>query len=111
MAKEEAIEQLCEWHAIMTGEGAPTHSLHLKNVKVIEMCIEALEQTSWIPVSESLPEEYIHVLCQFCMGGMAECYYAHNFFHVVGGLRVNSDEVLAWQPLPQPYKAESEDME
>ena len=76
--------------------------------ETLDMAIKALEQTSWIPVSESLPEEYNHVLCQFCMGGMAECYYAHNFFHVVGGLRVNSDEVIAWQPLPQPYKAESE---
>ena len=72
--------------------------------EAIDMAIKALEQPSWIPVSERLPEEYNHVLCQFCMGGMAECYYANNFFHVVGGLRINSDEVVAWMPLPTPYQ-------
>ena len=77
-------------------------------VEALYMAIKALEQTSWVPCSEKLPEEYIHVLCQFCMGGMSECYYAHGYFHVVGGLRITTDEVLAWMPLPQPYKAEEE---
>lgn len=67
------------------------------------------EQTNWIPVSEKLPEEYVHVLCQFCMGGMAECYYAHGFFIVVGGVRLSHDEIMAWMPLPHSYKLESED--
>ena len=78
-------------------------------VEALDMAIKALEQTKWISASEKLPEEYIHVLCQFCMGGMAECYYAHGFFHVVGGLRLSIDEVMAWMPLPHPYKAEMED--
>ena len=75
------------------------------------MAIIALEKTRWIPVTEKLPKEYNHVLCQFCMGGMSECYYAHGHFHVVGGLRMTTDEVLAWMPLPQPYKAEGSDEE
>ena len=98
MSKEETIKNLKKLKSFHNGSYGTA----------IAEAIKALEQISWIPVSESLPEEYNHVLCQFCMGGMAECYYAHNFFHVVGGLRVNSDEVIAWQPLPQPYKAESE---
>lgn len=65
------------------------------------------EQTRWIPCSEKMPDINIHVLAQFVMGGMAECYYAHNWWHIVGGVRISGDEVIAWMPLPQPY-AESE---
>ena len=69
-----------------------------------------LEKTSkWIPISEGLPEDYIHVLCQFTLGGMGECYLAHGVFHVVGGLVMTCNEVIAWMPLPEPYKAESEE--
>ena len=75
------------------------------------MAIMALEQTRWIPVSKELPEENIHVLCQFYMGGMAECYHAHGVWHIVGGYRISCDEVVAWMPLTQPYKVESEDKE
>lgn len=64
--------------------------------------------TRWIPVSERLPEEYIHVLCQFTLSGMGECYLAHGVFHIVGGLVMNCNEVIAWMPLPQRY-SESED--
>ena len=64
-----------------------------------------LEQTMWIPVSERLPEDYIHVLCQFTLGGMGECYLAHGAFHVVGGLVMTCNEVIAWMPLPEPYQS------
>ena len=67
------------------------------------------EQTRWIPVSERLPEDNIHVLCQFYLGGMGECYLAHGAFHVVGGVVMTCNEVIAWMPLPEPYKAESEE--
>ncbi len=63
---------------------------------------------TWIPVSERLPEDYIHVLCQFTLGGMAECYLAHGVFHVVGGLVMTCNEVIAWMPLPEPYGGEEE---
>ena len=77
-------------------------------VEALDLAIKALEQTRWIPVSERLPEDYIHVLCQFTLGGMGECYLAHGVFHVVGGLVMTCNEVIAWMPLPQPYKTESE---
>ena len=76
--------------------------------EALQMAIKALESQRWISVSERLPEDYIHVLCQFTLGGMGECYLAHGVFHVVGGLVMTCNEVIAWMPLPEPY-AESEE--
>ena len=76
--------------------------------EALDMAIKALEQTKWIPTSEKLPEDYIHVLCQFTLGGMGECYLAHGLFHIVGGVRLSHDEIIAWMPLPHSYKLESE---
>ena len=78
--------------------------------EALDMAIKALEQTKWIPTSEKLPEDYIHVLCQFTLNGMGECYLAHGVFHVVGGVVMTCNEVIAWMPLPKPYE-ESEDEE
>lgn len=76
--------------------------------EVFDLAIKTLEQTMWIPVSKELPEENIHVLCQFYMGGMAECYHAHGAWHIVGGYRISCDEVVVWMPLPEPYRSENE---
>lgn len=64
------------------------------------------QHTRWIPVTERLPEDYIHVLCQFTLSGMGECYLAHGVFHVVGGLVMTCNEVIAWMPLPPSYQGE-----
>lgn len=71
--------------------------------EALDLAIKTLEQTKWIPVSERPPEDYTHVLCQFTLGGMGECYLAHGAFHVVGGLVMTCNEVIAWMPLPEPY--------
>lgn len=63
----------------------------------------------WIPVSERLPEESLNSVigwdvyrerCVFVQ-------YIDGYFQIMG-----SDEIfdiVAWMPLPQPYKVESED--
>lgn len=67
------------------------------------------QQTRWIPCSERLPEDNKHVLCQFTLSGMGECYLAHGVFHVVGGLVMTCNEVIAWMPLPELYKESEEE--
>ena len=89
------------------------------------MTIKALEQTTWIPVSERLPEENGHYLVT---RGLKACDSLWNRVYIVNhsdlmGLCKEKiwwsgnvgkldferhDNVLAWMPLPEPYKTESE---
>lgn len=55
-------------------------------------------KTRWIPVSERLPEDGRY-LCDY--GDCIDFGQIHNGKWYVDG-------VIAWMPLPQPYKEESE---
>ena len=78
-----------------------------------------LEQTRWIPVSERLPkaDEYIgdvakYYLVQNEYGDMLVARYTHGeYWEQIYQLKPIADKIVAWMPLPQPYKAESEDKE
>ena len=63
----------------------------------------------WIPVSERLPEEMGTYMTTIDYGehGIAtgQRYYYGK------GLKWNDECVIAWQPHPEPYKAESEEKE
>ena len=89
-----------------------------KGIDALNTAIKLLEQTRWVPVSERLPEDHKDVLIclssgQICVG----CYNSHRlpFSNNVIGWGASyahnwcSDEIVAWMPLPQPYKAESEE--
>lgn len=76
------------------------------------------EQTRWIPCSERLPKEneYVGDVCKYYLiqDEYGDVYVAH--LSSVGWIPINSlkaisDEVIAWKPSPQPYKAEKEDKE
>ena len=64
-------------------------------------------QMKWIPCSERLPEEMGTYMTTIDYGehGLVtgqRYYYGR-------GLKWNDECVIAWMPLPEPYKAESED--
>lgn len=111
MTIEEAIKELKDASdsEVRYGDTYNHYYEIMKRIDAFDMAIQVLVQTKWIPVSERLPEDNIHVLCQFYLGGMGECYLAHGVFHVVGGVVMTCNEVIAWMPLPQPYNVESED--
>lgn len=79
----------------------------------------AMEKTGWIPVSERLPEasEYIgdvarYYLVQNEYGDILVARYTHGeYWEQIYQLKPIGDQIVAWQPLPQPYKGESEDEE
>ena len=70
---------------------------------------------TWIPVSEKLPKnggDYL-ITTEFDIGDKEParevrksyfCYYSKKWLNICDG-----EKVSAWMPLPQSYKAESED--
>lgn len=75
--------------------------------------IQALEQDKWIPVSERFPKagEYIgdvarYYLVQNEFGDMMVARYTHSeYWKQMYQLKPIGDEIVAWMPLPEPYKA------
>ena len=90
-------------------------------IKGIDVSICAIDEVprakpadNWIPVSERLPESdaivLISVRCRKYDGSIGVVVVDGSYWELagewysenMGGL--NDDDVLAWQPLPEPYK-------
>ena len=75
---------------------------------------EMLESTQpkqhWIPCSERLPDSMGWDKCylvSLAWGGVGAMEYKSTGFHNYGSLSpVSIETVIAWMPLPEPYKAE-----
>lgn len=72
---------------------------------------EMLERSRWIPCSEMLPEENVLVLVSVKKkGGLPEWQTYHYVTDIdvwdtdAGGWYGNKSKVVAWMPLPDPYK-------
>lgn len=87
--------------------------------KQLNTIVKALDQEQrWIPVSERLPKagEYIgdvakYYLVQNEYGDMFVARYTHSeYWEQIYQLKPIVDEIVAWMSLPEPYKAESEDI-
>ena len=65
----------------------------------------------WIPVSERVPEDGEEVLCFLGSEEMAVLFRRNDWGQderVDGGFATGSYDVVAWMPLPLPFRAESE---
>lgn len=91
----------------------------IRSKVAIDAGIKALEQESktgrWIPVAERLPEGVNDVLCWYIYSKNDKLYqtYGIGFYwnEIWGGEKWYGErcKVIAWMPLPEPYKAESEE--
>lgn len=88
------------------GDTMPEHmDLEYKGARLDFYC-----RPMWIPVSERLPEKNVEVLATTSWDAVtiAEMYSANDWFIHEGTTNAETDEIVAWMPLPQPYKGESE---
>ena len=72
------------------------------------------KKEEWIPCSEKMPKqkEYIDNVCEYYLiqdeyGDMCVARYTKKGWHPIESLFF-LDDVVAWIPLPEPYKEESE---
>lgn len=75
--------------------------------KIVELLLADLEQdekeNGWIPCSERLPENGTNVIASFSSGTVTELrYVANGIFH--GIYEYSTKVIVAWRPLPEPYK-------
>ena len=82
-----------------------------KAVWMLLECADEKINSGWIPVIEKLPEEDITVLVTMVKGRHKVMYakYDGQLQKFCVGNYIRSKYVTAWMPLPQPYKAESEE--
>ena len=82
----------------------------------LDMAIKALEKDVWIPCSERLPEpkETENLIAKYYLvqneyGDMMVARWDGNGWEQMYQHEYLEDDVIAWMPLPNPYKAESEE--
>lgn len=81
------------------------------------MAIKALEQEPrWIPCSKKMPKEneYVDNVCKYYLiqdeyGDMHVAHRTNTGWRPLDSLSVLYDNVVAWMPLPEEYKAESDE--
>lgn len=113
-------EQLFKWCTDCKEYDQEKHCCHRWS-KVIRDTVEEMKQEQeprWIPVSERLPDTDDKVLCWYeyyhwSWGKVLPEYGLGRYLREpstwFGEVSTGKDvRVIAWQPLPKPYKAESE---
>ena len=78
----------------------------LDYVKIIEEVpfVDVQPVRNWIPVSKDLPKTPIRVQVQLDNSWIITAYYDEGEWYDVPGDGEPIDGVLAWMPLPEPYK-------
>lgn len=73
----------------------------------VETAIESLNKTGWIPVSERLPSDsgnYLITIADLRLGHIGEHTVTIADFYAKGKKWNSVVDVVAWMPLPDPWK-------
>lgn len=65
-----------------------------------------INDQKWIPVSERLPNRHQRVLCYFKYEPESPDIISENTYIGSGMWMSESDKVVAWMPLPEPFEGE-----
>ena len=110
MTKKEAIKKV---------KAYLTDYLPQEEYDEVEEIVETLQPPKWIPVSERMPEVSDHYLIQYsrhiCPDEMAVAYYSVEEAELDENYTwefkpfADCKEVIAWMPLPEPYREGKDD--
>ena len=73
--------------------------------EALNMAISALTEQQWIPVTERLPEKECFALVTVNDGAI---YTDFSLFRKDGRFIEHTGDVIAWMPLPEPYREDKE---
>lgn len=113
MTREEAISQLQDLRSHCK-DFSEEDSVWQKDIEALEKAIKALQEQDWIPCSESLPERFENVLVTAKLKGDVEklvyegCYRGHMGWELDGVRSPQLYNIMAWQPLPEPWEGVEE---
>lgn len=79
--------------------------LTYSDVKVIETALKELNVITWIPVSRKLPKESDWYVVTRIHGRTGRKFVCRAFFDE-NDQEFNELNVIAWQPMPEPYEGE-----
>ena len=110
MKREEAIKLLNDIHSQCCDTANILCTLDAdKRCDALQMAITALQnQPVWIPVSERLPEESLNSVIGWDTYRNRCCFVQYLGGRFVLGDDIDSINVTAWMPLPEPYRESEE---
>lgn len=107
MSRKRSLKEIQE--DIRTLTRVPSEFIHAKLDELAEE-IGELAEPKWIPCSDKLPENNTDVIVCFYSGTVTEMrYWGNGIFQ--GIYEHTAKTIVAWMPLPEPYKGEGEDAE
>mgnify|MGYP000071591909 FL=1 len=101
MKREEAIKMLKQLVNMLSDDFGDSELCE----EALQMAITALQnQPVWIPVSERLPEESLNSVIGWDTYRNRCCFVQYLGGRFVLGDDIDSVNVPAWMPLPEPYQ-------